>query len=294
MRNQTQRRNRKNSNNQAKKGYLHTHAIFVAFMLVLLSLGIGVWYRDSQEQRKKKLAEWPLISIVPMNVTQDPPKVPAFLTVPLTEQVSYELALERVKDLIRLDPLPEVSHDFLALVQSGEVKLVVASNIPGAGRFAFLKGGSLRPPAPPDQATKNFPVLILNTKYILYLQSEQDVREAWLLIDHEVGHQRDRFADIKKGTLDPLFLPDWQGKLDKQQCGLVWNDEFIRYHRQCEIAVRWGGSPNILGPMCDAVGSEAAFKQRIFKILQDPRMGNPECVSTWARAAGHPHPEAFE
>jgi len=189
--------------------------------------------------------------------------------------------------LIGTHPRPEVSVLLVEKLNEGEVSVDFVDrdleNLAAINWISEKVDGNERPINPHFVIQFNINRLSIN--------NEDDVLRAWLFITHENVHLTRLEEQARNGTLR-----------EYDSCEESWETEFEAELATCKVAVAWG-VPNAIHPghTCYYSVSKELFKHAYFNLLQDSRnrmsdeFGQKvrECSSTWARLAGHPHPEAF-
>lgn len=166
-------------------------------------------------------------------------------------------------------------------IDSGKVKVefvVIGDDLPASFRL-----------------TKSGPTILVDSVGGLMVENNGDILRHMFAVRHEFEH-----AEQAMATTDPVEMRTWTMSSDRvqtpEECAFLWGHEYGAYRAECLDVMAFGYITFERG-MCIPVSDETAFKQMVFK-RSVAHLGwvkwRSECIPTWARLAGHPHPEAYE
>lgn len=138
-----------------------------------------------------------------------------------------------------------------------------------------------------------YPIFTLSEQFLMSPQTDQSVKQLWVVISHEYEHYLDWVAKGSPQEFGYHYNADRKNL--PQECTIMWNGEFRAFNHECELQISWGEFPSLNGYLCEAINFQSAYNQRFFigmEKLYGPKV--PECLKTWAQLAGHPHPETYQ
>ncbi len=228
-------------------------------------------------QRQQLQADWPLLPMPPLASPGVAPVLPPLPAVIMTGPNSVDVS-PRLTYLIANNPDHEVA---VAMQQAGASGAIMFQFADLQGTPAELDGGSP-------------PVMRLDPSQLAGISTTHDVLLFMLVVNHEWVHFKQH--EVAK---DPDYLATFdQGNhaLTPRQCEFLYHDELEAYTKECTLALSWGIS-DYLDNFCRYEPDPAALAQQFFlHSLHDAGTQSrvSECIPTWARLAGHPHPEAYQ
>lgn len=262
--------------------------------------------RDQENRAKLALREWPPIPHDPPPPLGTLPSVPDIgaatrFDVP-PERVGdrswqmSEMVMRRLKFMVSQMP-DKTDRD---LIESETVTLVVM-DLGGSSR-----GGWDAVFTDTGEEDGHRPVILVDVEGVLFPpQSAEMIATAEEVLDfdtalaHELVHYRQWLSrPASERRIFEIRAFDRGDTVPPELCAEKWRLEREGYETTCRDGYAWGVSKPRNLAFCDRVNTPAAFDQGLFQALTSSAEGKKgigtSCAATFARLAGHPHPEAFE
>jgi hypothetical protein len=183
--------------------------------------------------------------------------------------------------------------DFAAKARSGEVRVKFGQMPPNKLAIFHLWPIDGDMTLGGRQLDRFIPEIVINLAFIIKVGQPDGLRLFQVMLDHEYRHYR-QFMMTTDESLRHSYIaarPVAGQPISARICAFNWQNEIDAYRHSYEKAVRWGFHDDFSA----RVGDAKSFNQLVFKnISPNAATMSPECLPVWAKAAGHPHPEAFE
>ncbi|MCR4312131.1 MAG: hypothetical protein NUV56_02490, partial [Candidatus Uhrbacteria bacterium] len=196
----------------------------------------------------------------------------------------------RVGYLIAGSLIPEVSGRFFKHFENHEILLIPQTRSGNYAAFGLEPGTALElPPARPKDAL--YPVFSYSTEKIAAIETPRQALEAMLIVYHESRHAEQWFAATDPNEKASFGAVEFE-RVPVEVCGYIYENELEAYHDMCQQAYAWD-MPDFW--QCVPFVDAALFRHVVFIMMRDGQGRNvPECVSTWAKDAGHPKPSVYD
>ncbi len=201
--------------------------------------------------------------------------------------------LPRIQYLIQNHPIEEIRVGLDEALQHHELILDLQIQEGLEAEFRYVPSGmmgkvnmALIKPA--------YPVLVLNPRTIEHATNPEQILFLMLVIYHEYQHYKDWLGSDQ--TVRNYYLPrNQQTRRPPVLCADQWRGELNAYQKECQVALDWNVVTGI-EEICLRSQDDVDFRRTLFVSIANGAQGRaaPECIPTWARLAGHPHPEAYE
>lgn len=251
--------------------------------------------RESQELRRVELrsafAVGPLPPTPKLGTPPALPPIPAVDVLP-NGQRSVDA---RIRYLVQQNPIEEIRTEMNGLIADGTLLLDQGVENGLFASFSYVPLNRIRVSGmsfPPGTAA--VPVFSMDPTAVDKISSTTDALRAMIVVYHEFQHYRQWRSSPKEVRL--YFIPKLVGSASTpDQCRVLWESELDAYGKECAQALTWGITDSA-GDLCLRSEDPVDFRRTLFVMIGNGPQGQhmPECSSTWALLAGHPHPEAYK
>ncbi len=232
---------------------------------------------EMSDQELEELRAWPDLPYTPVEVGSELPQIPSDVP-PARVDRPRELYVRTWAALQHL-PHDQARTELTQALESRELAIAYSKDSPDAGGVVLREGR---------------PLLVLNAN-VLADTKPYALVNVWTTLTHESEHLR----QLRVAT-GPALEAFQYGELypgerfTEEVCAALWRDERAAYRVECELSNTWSNSNQGFDQICRKLNDDPAYDQALLRLMVFAREDrNPECLSTWARLAGHPHPEAF-
>ncbi|MFC1644597.1 hypothetical protein ACFL08_01045 [Patescibacteria group bacterium] len=192
-------------------------------------------------------------------------------------------AREVLRSIISYHPNRKIRDNLNGLFDKGEIILV----------FDRLSGGAFEEwPAKKVKPIEGrflddsevYPVMILNAHRLLCIETEKQILDFFLVIDHEYDHYKKWAIATQKESFRAMR---GQGKeLSQKACELIWDLERSAYLRNCQSVWDWGYEESSFSKgLCKNMGEKEFDSQLLLLFSTGKYRKIVECQKIWENIA---------